>query len=395
LPQQGIAAMPPLDYYALEDQLAPDVLRARDRVRELVQSEITPHLNTWWRAGEFLPDRLYPLLGEVNALGPHLQGYGCAGLSHLAYCVIMRELEYCDSGLRSLASVQGPLGMYAIHTYGSEEQKQRWLPRLAKGEAKISFALTERLHGSDPAGMDTTAVLKGDEYILNGNKCWIGNGSVADVRVVWAKNEAGRVEGFLVERDAPGLRAEDIPGKLSLCLSRTSELWFEDCRIPESNRLPGASGMRAPLSCLSEARFGIAWGVIGAAQACYQSALDYAKQREQFGKPLASFQLVQEKLAWMVTEITKAQLVAQQASALKAAGTLRPQQVSLAKRNNVWMALECARKARDILGGVGITDAHPVFRHLVNLETVYTYEGTHDIHTLILGQDVTGHAAFS
>jgi alkylation response protein AidB-like acyl-CoA dehydrogenase len=331
----------------------------------------------------------------VNALGPHLQGYGCAGLSHLAYCVIMRELEYCDSGLRSLASVQGPLGMYAIHTYGSEEQKQRWLPRLAKGEAKISFALTERLHGSDPAGMDTTAVLKGDEYILNDNKCWIGNGSVADVRVVWAKNEAGRVEGFLVERDAPGLRAEDIPGKLSLCLSRTSELWFEDCRIPESNRLPGASGMRAPLSCLSEARFGIAWGVIGAAQACYQSALDYAKQREQFGKPLASFQLVQEKLAWMVTEITKAQLVAQQASALKAAGTLRPQQVSLAKRNNVWMALECARKARDILGGVGITDAHPVFRHLVNLETVYTYEGTHDIHTLILGQDVTGHAAFS
>ncbi|MBI1318663.1 MAG: acyl-CoA dehydrogenase [Candidatus Hydrogenedens sp.] len=384
-----------LDYYALEPQLGPDECRARDRVRELVHSEIAPHLNTWWRAGEYLPDRLYPLLGEAGAFGAHLQGYGCPGLSYLAYCVVMRELEFCDSGLRSLASVQGPLGMYAIHAYGSEEQKQQWLPRLARGEAKVSFALTERLHGSDPAGMETVAVRKGDEYILNGNKCWIGNGSVADIRVVWAKNDEGRVEGFLVERDAPGLRAEDIPGKLSLCLSRTSELWFEDCRIPAANRLPGASGLRAPLGCLSEARLGISWGVIGAAQSCYHAALDYAKSREQFGQPIAGFQLVQEKLAWMVTEITKAQLVAWQLAALKASGAVRPQQISLAKRNNVWMALECARMARNILGGTGIIDAHPVFRHLVNLETVFTYEGTHDIHTLILGQDVTGISAFS
>jgi len=394
----NLAMMPPMaqpDYYDLESLYRPEDLAARNRVREAVEGAIRPQLSSWWRAGEYFPDTVYKLLGAAGAFGPHLTGPGCPGLSPTAYGLIMQELERIDSGLRSLASVQGPLAMFAIQSFGSEEQQHYWLPALASGDATGSFALTERAHGSDPASMETTAVLRGDEYILNGNKRWIGNGSVSDVRVVWAKNEDGKVEGFLVERDAPGLRAEDIPGKLSLCLSRTSELWFEDCRVPKANRLPGARGLRAPLSCLSEARLGIAWGAIGAAQDCYRSALEYAQGRKQFDRPIAGFQLVQEKLVWMLSEITKAQLVAHRLMQLKEAGAIRPQQISLAKRNNVAMALECARKARDILGGVGITDEHPVFRHMVNLETVNTYEGTHDIHTLILGQDITGLSAFS
>ena len=385
----------PLDYYGLEATLTPEERAVRDRVRAFVDEEIRPNINTWWRAGEYFPDEVTRRLGSLGCFAPHLRGYGCAGLSNIAYGLIMQELERGDSGLRSLASVQGALAVYAIHTFGSEEQKEHWLPRLVKGEATASFALTERLHGSDPGGMETHAVKDGNEYVLNGNKCWIGNGSVSDVKVVWAKVGEGKVSGFLVERDAPGLRAEDIPGKLSLCLSRTSELWFEDCRIPSGNILPDARGLRAALSCLTQARYGIAWGALGAAEDCYQTALAYTQGREQFGKPLAGFQLVQEKLAWMLTEITKGQLVAHQLGRLKDSNTMRPQQVSLAKRNNVWAALECARLARDMLGGAGITDVHSVMRHLVNLETVKTYEGTHDIHTLILGQDVTGLSAFA
>jgi glutaryl-CoA dehydrogenase len=384
-----------LDYYDLEENFSPEEIAARDRVRELVDTEICPQLQAWQRAHEYIPDTIMPKLGAAQAFGPFLKGYDCPGLSHTAYGLIMQELERGDSGLRSIASVQGPLAMYAIHTYGSEEQKQHWLPRMVRGEAMGSFALTERNHGSDPAGMETTARRDGDEYVLNGGKFWIGNGSTSAVRVVWARDDDGHVGGFLVERDAPGLIAEDIQGKQSLCLSRTSELIFQDCRIPATNRLPAAKGLRAALSCLSQARYGIAWGALGAAMDCYESALAYAKEREQFGRPIAGFQLVQDQLVWMLTEITKGQLVAYQLGRLMDAGKARPQQISFAKRNNVAIALECARRARDILGGIGITDQHPIFRHMTNLETVKTYEGTHNVHTLILGQDITGLNAFS
>jgi len=306
----------------------------------------------------------------------------------------MQELERGDSGLRSLASVQGALAIHAIHSFGSPEQQARWLPGLISGERVGCFALTEHSHGSDPGGMETHATRDGDYYVLNGSKCWIGNASIADVKVVWAKDDDGRVGGFVVEKDAPGLRAQDIEGKFSLRMSRTSECWFENCRIPAANRLPKASGLAAPLSCLSHARAGIAWGVIGAAIDCYETALDYAKSREQFGRPIAGFQLVQQKLVWMTQEITKAQLLALRLTRLMEAGSARPAQISLAKRNNVWMALECARKARDVLGAAGITDRYSVIRHLMNLETVSTYEGTHDIHTLIIGRDITGVDAF-
>ena len=387
--------MESLDYYRIEDDLSPADLALRNRVRDFLQAEVAPQVKQAHREGAYLFEGMAEALGAHGCFAPHLSGYGCPGHSLYAYGLIMQELERVDSGLRSLASVQGALAMYAIHAFGSEEQKQRWLPPLAAGKAIASFALTERLHGSDPAGMETNARLVGDEYILNGNKCWIGNGSIADVRVVWAKNTEGKVDGYLVERNAPGLRTQDIEGKFSLKLSRTSELWFEDCRIPAANRLPGAKGLRAALDCLNQARFGIAWGVIGAAQDCYQSALDYTRDRTQFDRPLAGFQLVQEKLAEMVTQITAAQLIALQLARLKERGDIRPQHISLAKRNNVNMALECARTARGMMGGVGITDDFPIFRHMINLESVATYEGTHDIHTLVLGNDVTGLSAFS
>ena len=334
-------------------------------------------------------------MGELRFYAPHLKEHGCAGVSHTAYGLIMLELERADSGLRSLASVQGSLAMYAIHAFGSPGQHarsgcRRWPPEKRSG----CFGLTEHGHGSDPGGMETTAKRDGDHYVLNGSKCWIGNASIADVKVIWAKDDEGRIGGFVVEKDSPGFRAQDIEGKFSLRMSRTSECWFENCRIPAANRLPKASGLRAPLTCLSQARVGIAWGVIGAAIDCYETALAYAKSREQFGKPIASFQLVQEKLVWMVQEITKAQLLALRLTRMMEAGEVRPPQISLAKRNNVWMALECARKARDLLGAVGITDRYPVIRHLMNLESVYTYEGTHDVHMLIVGHDVTGINAF-
>ncbi len=352
-----------------------------------------PEIVPCHRAGRF-PEELTARMGSLGFYAPHLKAHGFAGLSETAYGLIMLELERADSGLRSLASVQGSLTIYAIHSFGTPEQHTRWLPGLVSGERVGCFALTEHAHGSDPGGMETRAKRDGDHYVLNGSKCWIGNASIADVKVVWAKDDDGRVGGFVVEKSTPGFRAQDIEGKFSLRMSRTSECWFENCRIPAENRLPNASGLRAPLSCLSQARVGIAWGVIGAAIDCYETALAYAKAREQFGRPIAGFQLVQEKLVWMVQEITKAQLLALRLTRMMEAGEVRPAQISLAKRNNVWMARECARLARDILGAAGVTDRYSVIRHFMNLESVYTYEGTHDIHTLVVGHDITGINAF-
>jgi glutaryl-CoA dehydrogenase len=382
-----------LDYYGIEELLTPDERAVRDRARRFVDEEVLPLVVECHREARF-PEQLIRRMGELRFFAPHLHGFGAAGVSQTAYGLIMQEFDRADSGLRSLASVQGSLAIHAIHSFGTPEQHARWLPGLVEGELVGCFALTEHGHGSDPGGMETRAVRDGDHYVLNGSKCWIGNASIADVKVVWAKDEDGRVGGFVVEKDAPGFRSQDIEGKFSLRMSRTSECWFEDCRIPAENRLPEAKGLRAPLSCLSQARVGIAWGVIGAAIDCYETALAYAKGREQFGRPIAGFQLVQEKLVWMVQEITKAQLLALRLTRMLEAGSVRPAQISLAKRNNVWMALECARKARDILGGAGITDKYSVIRHLMNLESVYTYEGTHDIHTLVVGHDVTGLEAF-
>ncbi len=382
-----------LDYYNIEELLTADERAARDRTRLFVREEVLPEVVPSFRAAKF-PDHLIPKMGKLRFYAPYLGEHGCAGVSFTAYGLIMQELERGDSGVRSLASVQGALAIQAIHSFGSPEQHRRWLPGLVSGERVGCFALTEHGHGSDPGGMETRAKRDGDQYVLNGDKCWIGNASIADVKVVWAKDDDGRIGGFIVEKDAHGFRARDIEGKFSLRMSRTSECWFENCRIPAENRLPNASGLRAPLSCLSYARAGIAWGVIGAAIDCYETALAYAKGREQFGRPIASFQLVQQKLVWMVQEITKAQLLALRLTRLMETGAARPEQISLSKRNNVWMALQCARKARDILGAAGITDQYPVIRHLMNLESVSTYEGTHDIHTLTIGRDITGISAF-
>src|SRR6266700_468743 len=349
--------MTSLDYYNIEELLTDDERAARDRARRFVQEEVLSEIVPCHRAGRF-PEHLTPRMGKLGFYAPYLKEHGCAGVTYTAYGLIMQELERADSGLRSLASVQGALAIQAIHSFGSPEQHARWLPGLVSGARVGCFALTEHGHGSDPGGMEPCAKRNGDNYILNGSKCWIGNASIADVKVVWAKGEDGRVGGFIVEKDAPGFRARDIEGKFSLRMSRTSECWLENCRIPAENRLPKAAGLGAPLSCLSQARVGVAWGVIGAAIDCYETALAYAKSRKQFGRPIAGFQLVQEKLVWMVNEITKAQLVALRLTRILEAGTARPEQISLAKRNNVWMALECARKARDLLGAVGITDRY-------------------------------------
>jgi glutaryl-CoA dehydrogenase len=386
--------MSSLDYYNIEELLTDEERAARDRARRFVQEEVLSEIVPCHRAAKF-PDHLTPRMGALRFYAPYLKEHGCAGLSYTGYGLIMQELERADSGVRSLASVQGALAIQAIHSFASPEQQERWLPGLVAGERIGCFALTEHGHGSDPGGMETRATRDGDSYILNGSKCWIGNASIADVKVVWAKDDDGRVGGFVVEKDAPGFRGRDIDGKFSLRVSRTSECWFEDCRIPAANRLPKASGLSAPLSCLTYARIGIAWGVIGAAIDCYETALNYAKSREQFDRPIARFQLVQQKLVWMAQEITKAQLLALRLTRLMEAGAARTAQISLAKRNNVWMALECARKAREILGAAGITDRYAVIRHLMNLESVFTYEGTHDIHTLIVGRDITGLDAFA
>jgi glutaryl-CoA dehydrogenase len=383
-----------VDYYGIDELLTDEERMSRDAIRDWVEAEFLPIITDHHRAGTF-PLNVFPKLGELGVFGATLQGYGCAGLNNVAYGLIMQELERGDSGLRSAASVQSGLVMYPIYAYGSEAQKEKWLSAMAKGEKIGCFGLTEPDHGSDPAAMKTRAVRKGDSYVLNGTKLWITNGSVADVAVVWAKDsDDNEIHGYLVERGTPGFSTLDIHGKFSMRASITSELAFQDCRIPLENRFPNVKGLRGPLGCLNQARYGISWGAVGAAMACYDWALQYAQQRVQFGKPIASFQLVQEKLVWMITEITKAQFLCLQIGRLKDDGKLRPQQVSLAKRNNVHIALETARLARDILGAAGIVDEHPIVRHVLNLETVKTYEGTHDIHTLIVGRDITGFDAF-
>lgn len=382
-----------VDYYEVEALLSEEERMMRDLARAFTDEQILPIITRHFREGTF-PTGLVRRMGELGFLGANLQGYGCAGINNVAYGLILQELERGDSGVRSFASVQGSLVMYPIHTLGCETQKQRWLPRLAAGEAVGCFGLTEPDFGSDPGNMASKAVRVGSEYVLNGTKLWITNGSIADVAVVWAKLD-GVIRGFLVEKGTPGFTARDIHGKHSMRASVTSELSFQDCRIPADNLLPKSDGLRSPLSCLNQARYGIAWGAVGAALACYQAALTYSRQRIQFGKPIASFQLVQQKLVHMLTEITKAQLLCLQLGRLKDAGRLRHTQVSLAKRNNVAAALEIARLARDIHGANGIVDEYPVIRHLLNLESVFTYEGTHDIHTLILGRDITGISALA
>jgi glutaryl-CoA dehydrogenase len=382
-----------VDYYGIDDLLTEEQRMVRDAVRDWVESRFLPIVGQHHRDGSF-PTELSRDLGEMGVFGATLKGYGCAGLDNIAYGLIMQELERGDSGLRSFASVQSGLVMYPIHAYGSDAQKDRWLPALQSGAALGCFGLTEPDHGSDPGGMKTRASKNGHEYVLNGTKLWITNGSVADVAVVWAKGDDGEIGGYLVERGTPGFSTLDIHGKFSMRASITSELAFADCRIPLENKLPGVKGLKGPLSCLSQARYGIAWGAIGAAMACYDWALQYSQQRIQFNKPIGSFQLVQQKLVWMITEITKAQLLCWRLGQLKDEGRARPQQISMAKMNNVQMALDGARMARDILGAAGIVDEHPIIRHMLNLETVNTYEGTHDIHTLIVGRDITGLDAF-
>ena len=382
-----------VDYYGIDELLTEEQRMMRDAVRDWVEAKFVPIVSQHHRDGTF-PTELAKDLGEMGVFGATLKGYGCAGLDNVAYGLIMQELERGDSGLRSFASVQSGLVMYPIYSYGSDAQKERWLPRLQSGDALGCFGLTEPDHGSDPGAMKTRAVKKGNEYVLNGTKLWITNGSVADVAVVWAKGEDGEIGGYLVEKGTPGYSTLDIHGKFSMRASITSELAFADCKIPLENKLPGVKGLKGPLSCLSQARYGIAWGAIGAAMGCYDWSLQYAQQRVQFNKPIGSFQLVQQKLVWMITEITKAQLLCLRLGQLKDMGKARPQQISMAKMNNVQIALDAARLARDILGAAGIVDEHPIIRHMMNLETVNTYEGTHDIHTLIVGRDITGLDAF-
>jgi glutaryl-CoA dehydrogenase len=382
-----------LDYYRIDRLLTDEERMIRDTLRSFVSEQVIPRIERHHREGTF-PLELVPQLAELGTLGSSLQGYGCAGLGPVAYGLIMQELERGDSGLRSFVSVQGGLVMYPIHAFGSDAQKDRWLPLLTKGEKIGCFGLTEPDYGSNPAGMLSRAVRKGDRYLLNGNKAWITNGTLADVAVVWAKLE-GEIAGFLVEKGTPGYSARDHAGKFSLRASVTSELAFEDCAIPLENRLPGADGLKAALACLNQARYGIAWGAMGSAMAVFDEALEYAKTRIVFGKPVAAHQLQQRKLVWMATEITKGQLLCLQLGRLKEAGDATPQQVSLAKMNNCHVARECAKLGREILGASGITDEYQVGRHLCNIESVYTYEGTHDIHTLIIGQDLTGFGAFS
>jgi glutaryl-CoA dehydrogenase len=382
-----------IDYYDVEREFSSEARMIRDVVRGFVDREFLPIVRDHYRSGSF-PLHLVPMLGELDLLGANLHGYGLPGIDNVSYGLAMQELERGDSGLRSFASVQGALVMYPILTFGSEEQKGRWLPALGSGRAIGCFGLTEADHGSDPGRMKTKAVQDGGNYILNGTKMWITNGSVADVAVVWAKLD-GVVRGFLVEKGTPGFSAPEITSKLSLRASVTSELVLENVRVPAQNLLPETEGLKSPLMCLTQARYGIAWGAIGSAMACFDEALSYTKSRKMFGRSVASFQLTQAKLADMLTAITAAQLIALQLGRLKDAGKMRPQQVSLAKRHNVRMALEVARTARGMLGANGISDDYQVMRHLCNLESVDTYEGTYEIHTLVLGKDVTGIDAIS
>jgi glutaryl-CoA dehydrogenase len=384
------------DFLDVSRHLTPEERAIQKSVAAFVDTRVIPGIAEHWEKGTF-PTELVREIADLGILGCNLQGYGCAGLSDVGYGLAMQELERADSGLRSFASVQGSLVMYPIHTFGSEEQKQKYLPKMAKGEIIGCFGLTEPDFGSNPSGMRTVAVEDGDSYVLNGTKRWITNGNLAQVALVWAKvgSADGEVRGFLVPTDARGFEAQVIHHKASLRASVTSELILDDVRVKKDAVLPGVRGMKGPLMTLTSARFGIAWGVIGAARACFDSAVDYAKHRVQFGgKPIASHQLVQAKFAEMLTQITNMQLLALEVARLKAEKKMRPQHVSMIKRYNVRAALEIARSCRDILGGNGITLEYPVMRHMCNLETVSTYEGTHDIHTLILGQEVTGIAAF-
>jgi len=383
-----------LDYMNIESLLSEDELMIRNTVREFVSEEIIPIIEKHNREGKF-PGQLISKMADLGLFGPTLpQKYGCAELNNVAYGLIMQELERGDSGIRSFASVQGALVMYPIFTFGNEEQKNHWLPLLNKGEKIGCFGLTEPDFGSNPGGMITRAVRTDGGYILNGAKMWITNGTLADVAVVWAKLD-GVVNGFLVEKGSKGFTAPEMKGKHSLRASVTSELIFSDVFVPEKNRLPNTSGLKSPLMCLNQARYGIAWGVVGAMMACYDSALNYAKSRIQFDKPIAAFQITQEKLVYMVSEISKSQLLNLQLGRLKDLGTLKHTQVSLAKRNNCEIALNIARIAREILGANGILDEYPVMRHSANLESVKTYEGTHEMHTLIIGEDITGISAFN
>ncbi len=381
-----------LDYFGLDELLAPEEKMTRDSVRQFVERHVIPRIEHSF-ATENFPLTLVPEMAELGIFGANLKGYGCAGMNGVAYGLIMQELEAADSGLRSFASVQSALSMHAIYGFGSEEQKQRYLPEMARGKLIGSFGLTEPDHGSDPGAMETRARRDGGGWVLNGTKRWITNGTIADVAIVWARVDEG-ITGFLVEKGKPGFSARDIKGKFSMRASVTSELIFEDVRLTDAERLPQARGLRAPLACLNEARYGIAWGAVGAARSCYNCALDYARSRRQFAREIGGYQLVQNKLVSMLTEITKGQLVCLRLGQLKNAGKLRPEQVSFAKRNNVGEALKIARTARDILGANGIVNEYPVIRHMLNLETVNTYEGTYDIHTLILGRDITGLSAF-
>ena len=385
-----------LDFLQLEEDLDQEERMIRDTAREFVEEHVKPDIGDHFEAGTF-PKELIPEMGELGFYAPNLEGYGSPNVSETAYGLLMQELEAADSGLRSMASVQGALVMYPIHAYGSDAQKEEWLPKLGQGEAVGCFGLTEPEHGSNPTAMETRAEATEDGYVLNGSKTWITNSPISDVAIVWARDRSDPdtpVRGFLVETDRDGITTNKIEDKLSLRASITGEIGLNDVHIPEENVLPGVEGMKGPLSCLTQARYGIAWGAVGAARDCFEVATQYAKDRKQFGKPIGGFQLQQRKLAEMATQISLAQLLAYRLADLKERGDLRPPHVSMAKRNNVRMARNQSRIAREILGGNGITTDYSPMRHMANLETVYTYEGTHDIHTLILGEDLTGLQAY-
>jgi len=384
----------PRDFLGIDSLLSEEEQLLRDTVRDFVDKEIRPNVADWWDEGVIPHHELALKFGELGMLGMHLEGYGCAGTSATSYGLACLELEAGDSGIRSFVSVQGSLAMFPIWMFGSEEQKQTWLPGMAKGEVIGCFGLTEPDSGSDPAAMRTSARKDGSDWIINGSKMWITNGSIADIAIVWARADDG-VRGFIVPRDTPGLTAHDIKKKASLRASVTSELAFDDVRVPDDFVLPGVASMRGPLSCLNEARFGIAFGAVGSARDCYETALDYAKERRQFNQPIASFQLTQQKLVEMMVSVQRGTLLALHLGRRKDEGKLTPEQVSFGKFDNVRNALEVARTARSILGGNGITLEYPVFRHMANLETVFTYEGTNEIHTLVMGQAITGLDAFA
>ncbi|HUD78718.1 MAG TPA: acyl-CoA dehydrogenase family protein [Streptosporangiaceae bacterium] len=382
----------PTDLLRIDDELGDDERLVRDTVRKFAADVILPNIGDWFEAGT-LPRELFGQIGGLGLLGMHLTGYGCAGMGAIAYGVACRELEAADSGLRSLVSVQGSLAMFPIWKYGSDEQKDEWLPRMAAGDAVGCFGLTEPDHGSDPAGMTTRATRNGPDWVLTGSKMWITNGSIADIAVVWAQTDEG-IRGFLVPRGTRGFTTRAIHKKMSLRASITAELHLDDVRLPAAAVLPGVRGLKGPLSCLSEARYGILWGVTGAARACFESAAGYARTREQFGQKIGGFQLTQRKLAWMLADLQRSQLLALHLGRLKEAGTLTPEQVSLGKMSNVRTAIDIARQARTILGANGITLEYPVIRHAANLESVLTYEGTEEIHTLALGHAITGISAY-